>query len=1266
MLQGLFLGFPLGVCVNCATPIVQGLNKAKLPLETLLSVLFASPSLNIVVISMLFSLLPLYFGVIKLLAFFFFIALIYFFFEKTALFETKSSLTTQECRYLPKKTNKANRLKIFNKELPSYVLNLWMVCKISLPFMLLAALLGSILIELLPVENLQNMNASFGLIFVVSLIGSFLPVPIAFDVILVSALHSIGLNTKFLATLLFTLGIFSIYPYLVLSKDISKKIANTLFAIVVFVGILASYGTSAYEKIHDEQTRSQLSLFRKNNWKVENLLKLAQTECSQYFIVDDRKKSLCTKATLENAMLYIGDKTICEQFTHQEVKTNCIALFQESGIFTSSDRNLNTKNITTENPAIKQILNATSSGGSHQLCYKLLNKKEQSICVVKTMISRYGFDNKKENNCRRVLDSYYQKQCFKVSEIKKQAFLANWNACLQIDQIADELYAQETCFSDAFVAGFLQKGVEFCETISREDVQKNCWHVQKTMEYQDKQIHQGASACYNLKKGKQYPLICTESYTDQKLLLKQCMSADKKTFQAKLCLKSHFQAYGFEVNDCSYAPDIVIMNVCEDIYHYELALKLINPATCFDVKEEYAQNLCILKTIQKKMHQHISKIIISNFQKKLNKISSKKLKKKEQLSEYASPTHDTMKSKNLITDMQLRLVQDNLIIQGFSHEKRKNYGTKPFTKVSADQYQIDIDFFKLIEFTLPYLYSRGIAGGDIDKNNFEDIIMAGDRKIFVFLNQGNMKFQKRQISLEHIKEKSVFLVAFVDWDNDTWLDIFFTTYGGGKYVYLNQKNKIIQLENPSGMLFNVSLAAAIYDIDQNNYPDILVGHWTSGSNVKNKYSHNLLYMNIPNQIITHRLYEAPGETLSVLFSDINHDSSVDLLIGNDFLYPDMVYLGTKNGSFELLDNTNPVIPVTSENTMSFDSADFNNDLRLDIFSADMIVSDDVQENYCDSINKLEHKKRCQKNLKANKITRKGDPQLCDSIMGENLIQECWFNLIRQYAVKTKNSDLCTILQYVEPTQYLMCSRSSAQKDFGEILDSFQANFIPQINRNALLMGNRDGTFKNQVNTMQAADTHWSWNSKAADLDNDTWQDIYVGNGLMGFGIQSNVFLHNQKGKKFESREKFFGLEDYLHTPSYIYTDMDNDGDLDIVTRRINAPMGLFLNNNTKGNSITFLLQDSKGNFFALGAKVYIFYGNNKAQLREIKSGGGFMSFNSSKLHFGLGQYKKINKIKIIWPDRSESFVHKELPVNYHYVVTRTKKKQVASFSTSPK
>ena len=60
---GMFAGTPLGVCVNCVAPIAKGMYEGGSKMETALAVMFSSPTLNIVVLTMLFSIFPFYMAV---------------------------------------------------------------------------------------------------------------------------------------------------------------------------------------------------------------------------------------------------------------------------------------------------------------------------------------------------------------------------------------------------------------------------------------------------------------------------------------------------------------------------------------------------------------------------------------------------------------------------------------------------------------------------------------------------------------------------------------------------------------------------------------------------------------------------------------------------------------------------------------------------------------------------------------------------------------------------------------------------------------------------------------------------------------------------------------------------------------------------------------------------------------------------------------------------------------------------------------------------
>ena len=59
-------------------------------------------------------------------------------------------------------------------------------------------------------------------------------------------------------------------------------------------------------------------------------------------------------------------------------------------------------------------------------------------------------------------------------------------------------------------------------------------------------------------------------------------------------------------------------------------------------------------------------------------------------------------------------------------------------------------------------------------------------------------------------------------------------------------------------------------------------------------------------------------------------------------------------------------------------------------------------------------------------------------------------------------------------------------------------------------------------------------------------------------------------------------------------------------------------------------------------------------MREVKLGGGFLSFNSTTLHFGIGRFSHIDKIKILWNDQTSTNIEKKIPANHRYEITRSK------------
>ena len=421
-----------------------------------------------------------------------------------------------------------------------------------------------------------------------------------------------------------------------------------------------------------------------------------------------------------------------------------------------------------------------------------------------------------------------------------------------------------------------------------------------------------------------------------------------------------------------------------------------------------------------------------------------------------------------------------------------------------------------------------------------------------------------------------------------------------------------------------------------------------------------------------------GETLSTLLSDWNGDGLLDLVVGNDFEAPDIYYLGDGKGGFEMIEQRDGIIPVSTQTTMSIDTGDLDNDLDLDIF-VDQITaratgpSAKMQilglEHYCDDIKAPEVRDRCM----ANMATRKGffygsnhQPshiRECTKVPDEADRRACVGMQVMMTAQRNKDIELCGKMPETETRTYALC-RNFFEEVFPhdpEMLD--QA--IPQrMNENVLLM--RDaakGHFTDESERFGVGFTGWSWNARFADVDNDEWQDIYVVAGTWfratNSGTTGNFFFHNEAGERFTDQTDAFGLQNFMIVSAYTVIDFDRDGDLDFVSNSINGPLWLLRNNSRDGNSIAFQIKDEVGNRDGIGTTFTIHYGpdGNRHQLRELKASGGYLSFDEPIAHFGLGEYDSVEKIEVRWSTGGASLIEGPFEEGHLYSLKRIKSQE---------
>jgi len=227
--------------------------------------------------------------------------------------------------------------------------------------------------------------------------------------------------------------------------------------------------------------------------------------------------------------------------------------------------------------------------------------------------------------------------------------------------------------------------------------------------------------------------------------------------------------------------------------------------------------------------------------------------------------------------------------------------------------------------------------------------------------------------------------------------------------------------------------------------------------------------------------------------------------------------------------------------------------------------------------------------------------------------------------------------------------SAADYDLDGNLDIVKTNFAgdtPSLYHN-LGGGNfEDATF---TAGLGAHTQYLGWGCGFFDMDNDGWPDILLCNGHVypeveqlkteaGYA-QRKLLYRNLRNRRFEdvSLQAGPGISVPSASRGCAFGDFDNDGDIDIVVNTVNDfPQLLRCDSRTANNWIKIKTFGSKSNRSGIGARlkcVTRLPGENKPheQIDEVRSGGSYISQNDLRVHFGLGKAEKVDLLEIRWP-----------------------------------
>lgn len=556
-----------------------------------------------------------------------------------------------------------------------------------------------------------------------------------------------------------------------------------------------------------------------------------------------------------------------------------------------------------------------------------------------------------------------------------------------------------------------------------------------------------------------------------------------------------------------------------------------------------------------------------------------------------------------------------------------------------------------------YLNGSGVAVGDVDGDEWPDIYLTRlSEPNVLYRNLGGWRFEDiTPRAGVAAPDRFSTGAAMADVDGDGDLDVLVTAMGGPNTVFFNDgRGHFVESTDSLGFPRQGSTTMALADTDGDGDLDLYVGNYKPRT-VRDMYppherafervvkregdayviappfdQHYVVrvqrdrvmrfesgevdsyYINdgagrfIPQSFTggafldedSQGLQEAPRDwALTVRFQDINGDRAPDLLVCNDFESPDHFWLGDGQGGFSAAPRL--TFRKTSQSTMAVAVSDMDRDGNMDLFQADMLSRDHRR------------RQRQQPGLQSPELSGVGD------------------------------------------------------------IDN-----RPQEMQNTLFLNRGDGTFSEIAHMAGIHASEWTWGSAFLDVDLDGWEDLLLATGHAYDAMDAdtrmrttkansgkawrdevllfpsldlkNIAFRNRGDGTFEEIGDGWGLgheADVSH--GLALSDLDRDGDLDVVISRLNRPAALFRNHSSTSRvavSLRGLFPNTKG----IGAKVRLSGGGLPVQEKEILAGGQYLSSSEALASFAVGDAQDL-RLEVLWRSGGRTLVE-GVQANRHYEI----------------
>lgn len=530
-----------------------------------------------------------------------------------------------------------------------------------------------------------------------------------------------------------------------------------------------------------------------------------------------------------------------------------------------------------------------------------------------------------------------------------------------------------------------------------------------------------------------------------------------------------------------------------------------------------------------------------------------------------------------------------------------------------------------------YDHGNGVAVADVDGDGLYDIYfvnqLGGNQ---LWRNLGDGKFEDiTQESGVAVADRIGVTASFADIDNDGDPDLYVTNVRAGNLLFENDgSGKFNDISQQSGLGYKGhSSGAVFFDYDRDGLLDLFLANVglytfnepatvTSGA-VGDKENIEYVYHVGVNDAFGGHIRSNRAEQ-SILFKNLGGNRFVDVSeqthlmdiswsgdaspidVNNDG-WPDL-YVLNMQGHDEYYENvrgeyfvkkSREIFPKTSWGSMGIKSFDYDNDGDMDIFVTDM-----------------------------------------HSDMSEAIMPEL--------------ESLKSRMQWSE---------------------EFLHSEGPSIFGNTFFRNDGEGRFV-EISDEVGVENYWPWGLSVGDLNADGYEDVFVTSSMnYPFRYGVNSVLLNNRGKKFLDSEFILGVEPRrdnrtatpwfqldcsdknsthrqcidragrvivlgaLGSRSSVIFDIDDDGDLDIITNDFNSEPMVLVSNLTERKNIRFLkikLIGTNSNRDGLGATVKVYAGGQTfTRVNDGKS--GYLSQSLYPLYIGLGDSDTVQQIEVFWP-----------------------------------